>query len=282
VKDPSDPLLRTVAQLARDEDPLRDEAWDALARGELADDEAARLRALVDEGRAPEGAFEAFRPLDGAERDAIADAVLAKAAKPGAAPAAEVVPLEPRRGAKETASGGAGVGARARKAIVVGTTALVLAAAVGFALVWLRPPAYLPGYALAVEGGISEERVETPTPADPTAPLVLSPKARYRLTLRPEVAVEGVVEVKSFLRRGGSIRAVDLLVERKPNGTVLVPSLRGELFAGAAPGPAELVLAVALASEMPSDMELMRDLGQRASGAVGAARLVSVQVVLGP
>ncbi len=81
-----DSLLGDVGRRVREEDDLDDPRWDALAAGELADEEAALLRARAEDGQAHPLAYEAFRAIDEEERDAMADALFARMERGPATP----------------------------------------------------------------------------------------------------------------------------------------------------------------------------------------------------
>jgi hypothetical protein len=70
-------LLGALRPVARERDPLSDPRWDALAHGSLSEEEAAALREEAKRSPAMAEAYEVFRPLDAAVKEAMAARVAA-------------------------------------------------------------------------------------------------------------------------------------------------------------------------------------------------------------
>ena len=167
--------LDALAAHARRELEARDLRWEALALGDI--DEAS-LRDELGEDEARERSIELFRPLADDERDAITQALLARARDPREGEA-KVVPLVRQA-------------PRWRRLL---TAAAPLAAAAALAL-WLIPgdperpgreaPTVhdaLPTYHLEVRGGVEEQRSSAPTAARQSNRY--SPDTAFELVLRP-------------------------------------------------------------------------------------------------
>jgi hypothetical protein len=120
-----------------------------------------------------------------------------------------------------------------------------LAAAAALLLVLRRAPpagdAALPAYALAVAGGLDEERGASPAAMGPiTAPA----QAPVTLLLRPDTEVSDALAVRVFALRDGRTREVAADVRTSATGSVEVRGRLGDLV-GDAPGGATLVVIVA-------------------------------------
>jgi hypothetical protein len=236
-----DRLARALREAAKaeEQDRIADARWDALARGELSEDERAELVALAEKDPALSGAPALFEPL-GAEAEARflaaiqhelgaerkADQGAAKAAEPvaGARPA-EVVSLDARR--------------RLRRGWMVGSAALALAAGVAL---WVATRsdgggAALPEYALLVSGGERDVRADEPKA------VTLAPGSRVTMTLRPAEPAAIPLEARAFLVQGSTEIALDAAVEVSADGAVRMAG-RVPAAAALAAGEAEIVAAI--------------------------------------
>lgn len=201
-----DQWLRELAQVAREEqgEPEGlDGRWDRLSAGELSADEEAELRALAEGSPQAREAYEAFRPLGADFQERIVQAVRAEPE----APPGRVLPFR-------------------RLASLKLWLPAAAAAAIAFALLRPASPPPLPGYAIALSGGIRETRGE-PAPR-------FAAGRRFEILLRPETAVAGKLEARCcFLERGPEWQAVPVPAETAPGGAV---RFRGTLPAGIAAG----------------------------------------------
>ncbi|TKD05045.1 hypothetical protein [Polyangium fumosum] len=223
-----DDLLDALGRAARKDDRLADPRWDALARGELSDEE---IKTLAEGSDAARDAVEAFRPLGEPTRARLTEQALAAlgAQNPGAAPAEVVRRKHPRR------------------ALFV-LLAACLAALVAF--VWLArndagPP--LPAYALAVEGGDRPFRADTPSPDEPR----LAPGSRLSLSIRPAADVLGAVEARAYSIRDGVVAPSRPRIEIAASGAMLVTGTREELFPDVGPGRLQIVILVGRPGTLP-------------------------------
>lgn len=251
----ADDLLQQLASHARGEGepgPADDAVWDRLARGELAPAEEAQLRerAAVD----PEIArlYEAFRPLDDAAKQRIAERVAAGLGQPRVA-------LVWRRAAFIA-------GPLAAAAVVV--LALRLQRQAG-------PAALLPEYALDVSGG---DRATRSGNAVENGPVELHRASRLELVLRPATTVQQPVAVHAFLVQGSDVRPWAVPMERSPDGAVRVAGEAGTLLA-VPPGSWDLVFTVSAESAAAPDPD---DVARAVRGEGGARpwRLLDARVRL--
>lgn len=252
--------LRDAAK-AEQEDALADARWDALARGELAEDEIAQLTALAREEPALEGAPEMFAPL-GAEVEArfllAIQHELSREPAEAEAKASNVVSLEARR--------------RTRRAWMAGSAALALAAG---AALWVatrpdRGGARLPEYTLLVTGGERDVRADEPQA------VTLAPGARVTMTLRPAEPEGGPLEARAFLAQGAAEIALEASVEVSPEGAVRMVG-RAPSGASLAAGEAEIVVAIGRAGALEKGPATIAGLSGR-----GAVRVVRQRVTWRP
>jgi hypothetical protein len=247
VKPTSEDLLEALAEEARaDADGLDDAQLRAVVRGTAS---RAERKALQDEAR--QAGIDvatldaALRPL-GREARARLHEVAVRELVPGrgggAAPAsAPVVP---------SSSKGATVSEIPRRwTVIIG--GLALAAALALFVVTREGDdvrvAAIPSYELTVTGGRAVERGEP-------AAVALVPGARVVLSLRPATPVEGPVEARGFLVRGGRSVALALKATVTAEGAVRLDGVLGELGPEWI-GDAEVVASIARpgASHEPID-----------------------------
>ena len=95
----NDDLLEAVAELAR-QDPALGSQWRSLAEGTISDADRAALDALAERAASERESREAYRPLDEAARDRLADSLVADLAgthEDSAPPSSQTRPLRVRR-----------------------------------------------------------------------------------------------------------------------------------------------------------------------------------------
>lgn len=187
---------------------------------------------------------ELFRPMDAAERSALADGVFA-ALDAKAEKTAEVVPI---------AQAKKGKGSSSRFVIALVAAAVAAAAAFFFYLKTIQPQP-IAAYELVVEGGNQETRGE---PASPNAVIRLDPASRLSVVLRPEKPVSGAIGVRSFLVRDGKVLPWDAPAAVGRGGVVTVEGMAGALFEGVPEGTFDVVWVIGRAEALPTDEALAR------------------------
>ncbi len=205
-----DDLLIELGELARDARRPVDPRWDALARGELSDEERAALRAEEDaDALAP-----LFEPLGEDFANALAAKVLAERAPASAKPEGEVVSLRARRGAR--------VVRYALPGIALAAAALLYVLATGDPA---GEPA-LPAYTVEVHGG---DQALRGAPAASTERVRLSPGSRIEVVARPATPVTAPVAAEVTVRdASGATRPWTGGVEVAPSGAVRLTGTLGE------------------------------------------------------
>lgn len=254
--DATDELLARLGQLASEEaaDELADERWDAMARGELSEEEQRALLATLDEDAGDAEAL--FAPIDAAARTRFADAVRAELSgasdSKGAGEAAPVISLDAARRRRKRFAWGGAIAALAAAAMIF----IVVRPGAGPEQPGHTPGApggasSLPGYEMDFAGG--QKSVRSGGHDAPNAisgvPL-LREGARYTLTIRPETPVDTPVEVAVFLVSGETVKAIEAKVETSEEGAARVV---GELPAGIPVGQWELVALVGDSDALPAD-----------------------------
>lgn len=256
-EDPALDAEKTLGKAARELDPLNDPRWDALARGELSDAEQAELRAFAERAGIPE-AFEAFRPLDGADDEALVDALLGREAP--AAPAAP--PLPPGRPANDPSpTKNQAAPPKAEASWLLGLSrswaAALAAAAVLFVVFRMLDPlggGEIPEYAVTLTGGTATSRS-----ADTSGELPkLLPSADVELVLRPKTAAQGEVSAKAFLFVDGRASPWAAAIERAPGGAMRIAGRADALFGRETRGRLDVVLAVGAPGALGDDAALTR------------------------
>lgn len=222
-----DDLLDALGRAARNHDPLADPRWDALARGELSDEE---IKTLAEGSAAARDAVEAFRPLGEPARARLTEQALAALGAQNPAAPAEVVRVH-----------------RPRRALIA-LLAACLAATVAFVLLRRNDAQHpLPAYALSLEGGDRPFRVDTPSPDEPR----LAPGSRLSFSIRPAADVKGAVEARAYSIRDGVVAPCRPRIEIAATGAILVTGTREELFPGIGPGRLEIVILVGRPETLP-------------------------------
>ncbi len=210
-------LLQAVGDAMREPDAWDDERWQQLSAGELSETEKTEL--LRAAGADAELAERAFAPLDAAELESLRRRF--------------------RRGRRP--------GWRRRPPWLLMALGSGAVAAAAMALVWIVPePATLPAYQLEITGG--EKRLRD-AGAPSATPLALAPDSYLVMRFRPERRVTGPVGVRGFLR-GAASRRLELPVQVKATGTLVIEGRSRELF-GAARGVARVVLYVGAPGDLP-------------------------------
>ncbi|MEP7126194.1 MAG: hypothetical protein ABJE95_35000 [Byssovorax sp.] len=231
-----DELLQVAREVAREDDPLQDERWDALPSGDLSEGDLAALRLLAEHSDPAREAFLALQPLDEADRERIVDAILTGQAK-AAAP--------PRKGALVIS-----FPRRARRALGAIVVAGSLAAAAAAALLVPRGAALVPEYEASIVGE-QTQRSGAPGVGVPQ----IGPGSQLDLVLRPEVAVDGPIALRSFIFRGGSVRSWEANAVIAEGGSLRIVGAYEALFGDTPKGSCELVFVVGRPSALPSDPE---------------------------
>lgn len=249
-----DDLLRELGRLEREdresEASRLDERWDALAAGELSDEEVAALEALARESGEAAQALEAFRPLGEERRRAIREAAragVAAAHEAGESGPTSSVRRFPRRSA-------------ARRAAWWLPAAALIAASL---VLLLRSPADLgplPEYTLELAGAARGVRGEAPSggvePGAAGGDRLLVLGNRLRLDLAPAVAVEGPLAAGLYFVRGGELVLLEPpAVEISASGSVRIEGEIGRDLPLPA-GPAELVVVVGRPAALPAKAAL--------------------------
>jgi hypothetical protein len=241
-----DRILRELGHLAKEEKEAEqarlDERWDRLAAGTLTPEEDAELRALAESSPEAREAYEAFRPL-GPEFQAW---IVNKINKPQPEPQPfwdrllrllRLLPFPPptlRFAGWLTAAG------------------TVAASLFLIGRVWMAPPpAPLPPYDIALNGGAKIFRGETGPSTEPEA---FAPGDRFQVILRPKT--EGIgkgLEVRCFLLRGRELRHLDVRSQIDPRGSVKV---NGSLGSDLSPGIWTLLAVIGRQGELPDAADL--------------------------
>jgi hypothetical protein len=190
---------------------------DALTEGTLDAGGRAELERLAAEDPAVREALDAYRPISSGARAKIVS------------------------GARDEMR-------RARRRRIVWRTGIfgVACAAATAVLMIGNTGRALPRYMLSVEGGDQALRGESSAVEIPR----LEPSSRFKLILRPEVAVKDDVALALFERRGTALAPISLPVERSEQGAFKIEGLAKELFPDRS-GELELVLEVGRPGDAP-------------------------------
>ncbi len=130
--------------------------------------------------------------------------------------------------------------------------AAALAAAALLVVLWPTGSAGpLPTYTAALAGGVKVMRGEPEHPADGSQPEVLASGNRFELTLRPETAVEGPLEVATFLALDGGVIPWRVPVEISEQGVVRIAGTVGTKIKLPA-GESTLLIAIAQPGDLPT------------------------------
>ncbi len=190
--------------------------------------------------REQEELSELLRPLDRAERSALAEGVFA--ALDTKAP---VVPIGTTKKA----------GARRRFGLVAAFLAAALGVAAWFVVQRRDAPAPLAAYSLSVEGGNQAQRGDRPSP---DSVIRLDPASRLSLVLRPETPVSGAIAVRGFLVREGVAEPWETPAAVGAGGVVRIDGTAAALFADVPEGAWDVVLFLGRPEALPEDAALAR------------------------
>ena len=248
-------LARALGAFVREEGGriIDDPCWDALARGEATPEQVAELTRLAEEDATAREALALFQPVGDEAKERYAAAIVAEL---GGAASAEL------GGSNLGGSnlGGSNLGAPQRRDpapkrrvlrwIAPASAALALAAGIALFVSRQPPEPSLPGYAIALTGGVATSRS---LPAAEGA--VLAPGARFTVVLSPATAAAGAVAARVFLVQGDLVEVVEADAKVSPDGAVrLLATLSAESHAE--PGTAEIVAVVARPEALPAVAEV--------------------------
>lgn len=261
-----DELLRRLAETAREEE--RDERdrvdprWDELAAGRLSAEDEAALRRRAEESMEEKQALEAFTPL-GADFRARAVRAAREQIGPPAKPAEDAAAADPGPAVRPFR-----LPERERRWPVRWAAAAALAAALLVLVLWPdaeRGP--LPGYQAMLTGTVRTERGPGAEGAEgsaaPAWPETASfaPGNRFELVLRPESAIEGPLEVRTFRQTAGSLVPWPLPSEIAEGGAVRLAGTVGR-DVELPPGESTLVAVVGRRGALPAADVLLARLGE--------------------
>jgi hypothetical protein len=239
-------LLKALGRLERERrDAEQHDPWRALTEGALSAEERRELEARAD--RTEEG--RRLRALAAPVGQDLADRLLARMA-------AEQSPRP------TTPPWWRGVGL---------ALSLSTAAASVVAYVATRPDAPgLPAYAAEIEGGDARLRG-----ADAVLPeRALTPDSVLSVTLRPDVPVEGGVDVRVFLAEGAALRPLGVQADVSAQGAVRIGGRVGHLLGADRPGAYEIVAVIGRPEHLPADADTLA----RVMTDSGAATRAGLQV----
>jgi len=260
-----DELLRRLAEAAREEE--REESarlgprWDELAAGRLSAEGEAALRREAEGSMEGREALAAFSPLG---PDFRARVVRAAGEQLGAPAGGRVEHAE----AAPTPAGSAGRRAARRRHASRHATwwaaAAALAAAALLIVVWPageRLP--LPGYEVHLAGEVQAERSRGAAAAGEPSwqeARVFAPGNRLELVLRPEQAVAGRLEVRTYRQVGASLLPWPLPVDGPHDGAVRIAGTVGREIDLPA-GEITLVVVLGRPGELPAADRVLARLG---------------------
>ncbi len=241
-----DDLLKALGRLERERrDAEQHDPWRALTEGALSAEERRELEGRAertDEGRR-------LRALAAPVGQDLADRLLARMAAEQA----------PRTALPQWWRG---VG------LAIG---LSTAAASIIAYVATRPDAPgLPAYAAEIEGGDAPMRGADSVLAE----RALTSDSVLAVTLRPDVPVQGVVDVRVFLAEGAALRPIGIHAEVSAQGAVRIGGRVGQLLGVDRPGAYEIVAVVGRPEHLPDSPDALA----RAVLDSGAASRAGLQV----
>ena len=247
-----DELLKRIIEDARARRHVH--RWDALAAGQLPDEELADLEMQARWAPDLATALEAYRPLESGARASIVDRLHAQVTHPG--------PVRVRRAP------------RWRRGWLL-APACAAAAAVLVVVLWRAAPGDLPPYSLTVRGGV--ERVRGATEAA-SVPRFL-PGSTLDITLRPKSAVRGQVAVRVYVEQGGAVRTLAIPAQISATGAVRLRARVGESLRLPA-GVHTLIVAVGRPGTLPDGGRILHLLKKRPATRHGGFSLLTTRVNL--
>lgn len=189
---------------------------------------------------------ELLRPLDVAEKNALADGVFAEIdAKSQEDRRAPVISIE--QATKKSA--------RRRFGMIAALLAATFGMAVVFAVLRKDAPAPMAAYTLSIEGGNQAQRGDPPAS---DSVLRLDKASRLSLALRPDKPVSGAIAVRGYLVRDGQARPWEPPVVVGAGGVVRIDGTADALLGDIAEGAWDIVLMVGRPDTLPDDAELAK------------------------
>jgi hypothetical protein len=234
-----DLLARLRKAASHDAERARAPEWERVADGTATDEER---RALEKIARAwdDEDALRDLAPIAPSARDAMVDRVLGAAA-------AE------RATQSQTARAAGNVVPLRRTRVVAIAAALAVAAAALVAVNFGRGrDDALPAYALAVGGGIADDRAGDP--AHPDAVLRVGRDSRLDIVLRPERDTRDNIAIAAAIVRGSTAEAWNPPRTISPTGAVRISGDASSLVPGGN-GPLDLVITVGREGALPTSAQ---------------------------
>jgi hypothetical protein len=148
-----------------------------------------------------------------------------------------------------------------------------LAAAVALFLFRPRPPAVLPEYESAFDGGQRAERAAADaTNQDENEAIVLGSDAHFSFTFRPRANVTGPVAARALVQRGDETRLLRLVPEVSANGAVRLAGSGQQVFDDLPRGAWTLLLVAGRPSQITSDAAALAQLARDPGAGVRSAR----------
>jgi hypothetical protein len=205
--------------------PISEDVWDALARGELSDEELGTLKALAESDEEVATRLAAFTPVGPEFQSRAVASIVAKR--------------------------------RQRRLRAWWAPSLLVAAAAAVLLVLASRPdpdgEMVTNWSVEVIGGARTVRGDEPTTEVPR----FLPDTRLEIRMRPPERTEEEVQVAAFLVSGAreEVRPWSPPLERADTGAVRIAGPAAELLEGVPPG--RWTIAIALGTHLPDD-EVLR------------------------
>jgi hypothetical protein len=200
-----------------------DDVWDALARGDLSDEEHALLKALGENDPEIQARLDAFTPAGAAFEQRVSARLSS----------------DTRRRTRN----------RARALVGVGS-ALAMAAAI---LLWIGRPTgdegALEGWEVTISAGARQTRS---TPAEGTPRF--GPETALTIVMAPPERTDAELEVAAFLVQGERVRRWDPPIERAPSGAMRIEGRTRELLPGVPTG--RWTIAIIVGVDLPAETVL--------------------------
>ena len=233
--------LRKAA--ARDPERARAPEWERLAAGAATDDERLAIEAAARAWEDEEAARDLL-PIGDEARERIVERVL------------EARGESVERGERKSEPANV-VPLRRKRAIAV-VAALAVAASAALAIgLGSRSGDALPAYALAVGGGVANDRGDEPR--HPDATLRLGPDSQLDLVLRPERDAVGKIAIAAAIVQASKAEAWDPPHAISSTGAVRIHGDASAIVPGGN-GPRDLVIAVGREGALPRDPDAISHL----------------------